>query len=346
MDTTRAYNPNPETTRVKPCRIAGITIDPPLVLAPMAGVTNHAFRVMCKRAGGCGLVTTEMFSAYAIKYRDPGTNSMIDWQDEERPVSVQVFGGDPETVAIGARALQDAGADIVDLNFGCPVPKVMKSGSGAILLKNLDLAREILIAARGAVSVPLTIKTRLGWNMGAVQVIALAKTAEICGIDAITVHGRYAVQGYSGNADWDIIAEVKRSVGIPVIANGDVRTPEQAADIFRRTGCDAAMVGRGALGNPWIFRRISHYLQTGELLPPPSHNDKLVAAGEHAVLLRALLGEKRAAKEMRGHLVWYLKGMPNAAVLRDRLMTTRSVEEIGEVLDEARCQCESGLIER
>ena len=145
-------------------KIGNIVIDPPLVLAPMAGVTNHAFRVMCKRAGGCGLVNTEMFSAYAIKYRDPGTDSMIDWTDEERPVAAQVFGGDPQTVAIGAKALQDAGADIIDINFGCPVPKVAKSGSGAALLKDLDLAREILIAARSAVTIPLTIKTRIGWD--------------------------------------------------------------------------------------------------------------------------------------------------------------------------------------
>ena len=330
---------------MKPCKIAGVVVDPPLVLAPMAGVTNHAFRVMCKRAGGCGLVTTEMFSAYAIKFRDPGTKSMLDWTDEERPVSVQVFGGDPETVAIGARVLQEAGADIVDLNFGCPVPKVMKSGSGAVLLKNVGMAREILIAARAAVSVPLTIKTRIGWNVGDVQVLELAKTAEICGIDAITVHGRYAVQGYSGAVDWDIIAQVKQSVGIPIIANGDVRTPQQALEMFERTGCDGVMIGRGALGNPWVFRRISHYLATGELLPPPTHAEKLEAAMEHAILLRELLGERRAAKEMRGHLVWYLKGMPGAAALRDRLMTTRSVEEIGEVLNEARRQCEPGLIE-
>lgn len=305
----------------------------------MAGVTNHAFRVMCKRAGGCGLVTTEMFSAYAIKFRDPGTKGMIDWTDEERPVSVQVFGGDPQTVAIGARAMQEAGADIVDINFGCPVPKVAKSGSGAVLLKDIDRAREILIAARDAVTIPLTIKTRVGWGPGDTAVLDLAKTAEICGVDAITVHGRVATQGYSGTADWDIIAEVKRSVRVPVIANGDIRKPEHAAQVFEQTGCDGLMIGRGVLGNPWMFRRIAHYLQTGELLPEPTHAERLQGAMEHAVLLRHILGEKRAAKEMRGHLVWYLKGMPGAPALRNRLMTTKSVDEITEVLDEARSQC-------
>lgn len=322
-----------------PLRIGDIKIDNPLVLAPMAGVTNHAFRVMCKRAGGCGLVITEMFSAYAIKFRDPGTKSMIDWTDEERPLAVQIFGGDPETVAIGAKAMQDKGADMIDINFGCPVPKVAKSGSGASLLKNIDKAREIIIAARDAVSVPLTIKTRVGWDTADRQVFDLAKTAEICGVDAITVHGRAAVQGYSGNADWDIIAEVKKSVGIPVIANGDVKTPQDAEQILKKTGCDGVMIGRGALGDPWIFRRTDHYLRTGELLPEPSFFDKLDGAKQHALLLRKILGERRASKEMRGHLVWYLKGMPGAPALRNRLMTTKSVDEIQEVLDEARSQC-------
>lgn len=324
---------------MSPFSIGGILIDPPLVLAPMAGVTNHAFRIMCKRAGGCGLVCTEMFSAYAVKFRDPGTKSMLDWTDEERPVSVQVFGGDPETVAIAARALQDAGADIIDVNFGCPVPKVAKSGSGAALLKDPDKAREILIAARGAVTVPLTIKTRIGWQPGDVKVLELAKTAEICGVDAVTVHGRFAAQTYSDPVDWDIIAEVKRSVRIPVIANGDIRTPAQAAEAFERTGCDGIMIGRGALGNPWAFHRIERFLRTGELVPEASHAQRLEAAMEHARLLRELLGERRAAKEMRGHLVWYLKGMPGAPKLRDRIMSTKSVEQITQVLNEARSQC-------
>ncbi|MCL5103973.1 MAG: tRNA dihydrouridine synthase DusB [Armatimonadetes bacterium] len=319
--------------------IGSVVVDPPLVLAPMAGVTNHAFRIICKRIGGVGLVSTEMFSAYAIKFRDPKTKSMIDWTDEERPVSAQVFGGDPETVAVGARAMQGAGADIVDVNFGCPVPKVAKSGSGAKLLKDLDLAREILIAARQAVDIPLTIKTRVGWREGDRQVLELAKTAEICGVDAITVHGRTASQGYSGTADWDIIAEVKRSVGIPVIANGDVRAPEDAARIFELTGCDGVMIGRAALGNPWVFSRIAHYLRTGEFAPEPSVDDRFDAAMAHAEVLERLLGERRASKEMRGHLVWYLKGMPGAPKLRNMLMMTRSVGEILEVLHEARRKC-------
>lgn len=319
-------------------RIRDVDVRPPLVLAPMAGVTNAAFRVMVKRAGGCGLLCTEMFSAYAVKFRDPKTSRMIDWTDEERPVSVQVFGGDPETVAIGVRAMQDAGADIVDVNFGCPVPKVAKSGSGAALLKDLGLAREVLIAAREAVSVPLTVKTRSGWRVGDRTVIEFAQMAQECGVDAITVHGRAAAQGYSGCADWDIIAEVKKSVRIPVIANGDIRTPQDAQRAFEHTGCDGLMIGRAALGDPWVFARISAYLESGEVIAEPTAEQRLDAAWEHARLLRDLLGERRAAKEMRGHLVWYVKGMPGAPRLRDRLMTTTSIEEIGEALNEARCR--------
>ncbi len=318
-----------------PFKIGNVTIDSPLVLAPMAGVTNAAFRLLCKRLGGCGLVCTEMFSAYAIKYRDPKTNKMIDWTDEERPVSVQVFGGDPETVAIGLKAMRDAGADIVDVNFGCPVPKVAKSGSGAVLLKDLDLAREILIAARQAVDIPLTLKTRVGWGINDVVVLELAKTAEICGIDAIVVHGRTAAQGYSGNADWDIIARVKESVRIPVIGNGDVRTPDDAVRMFMHTGCDGVMIARGSLGRPWIFKRISDYIKTGVFSDEPNVRERIEIAKEHALLLSKLIGDDKAAREMRGHLVWYIKGMPGAPKLRARIMNTKSMEEIMEVLDEA-----------
>jgi tRNA-dihydrouridine synthase B len=324
---------------VNPFTIKNIIVDPPLVLAPMAGVTNHAFRIMCKRSGGAGMVCTEMFSAYAIKFRDPRTASMLDWTDEERPVSAQVFGGDPETVAIGARAMQDAGADVVDVNFGCPVPKVAKSGSGAMLLKDMGLAREILSAARNAVDSALTIKTRIGWNEDVVTVFELAKAAQEAGIDAISVHARTAVQGYSGKADWDIIAEVVKRVGIPVIANGDVKSPVDAVRLFEQTNCAGIMIGRASLGDPWIFGRTAEYLKTGVLPPEPDSMQRLQGAREHAALLRMVLGEARAAKEMRGHLVFYLKGMPGAPALRNRLMMTRSVEEILEVLDEACSQC-------
>lgn len=328
-----------------PFKIGDVVIDPPLVLAPMAGVTNHAFRIVCKRLGGVGLVSTEMFSAYAIKFRDPRTKSMIDWTDEERPVSAQVFAGDPETVAIGAKAVQDWGADIVDVNFGCPVPKVARSGSGAALLKDVDLCREILIRTRQSLKVPLSIKCRIGWYADDRAVFDLARTAEICGVDSITIHGRTAVQGYSGTADWDIIAEVKKRVGIPVIANGDVKTPEDAARIFEQTGCDGIMIGRASLGNPWIFKRTTEYLKTGVLLPEPTEDERMLGAIEHASILAELLGPRRAARELRGHLVYYIKGMPGAPKLRARVMTTKTVEEILEVLNEARSQCEPGLIE-
>ncbi|MGQ9454840.1 MAG: tRNA dihydrouridine synthase DusB [Armatimonadota bacterium] len=315
--------------------ISDIAIDPPLVLAPMAGVTNHAFRILCKRAGGCGLVCTEMFSAYAIKFRDPSTKTMIDWTDEERPVAAQVFGGDPETVVIGAKTLQDAGADIVDVNMGCPVPKVVRSGSGAALLRDLGMAKEILTAVRGVLSVPLMVKMRLGWKVGDMVAPELARIAEECGVDAIAVHGRFATQSYSDRADWHAIAEVKKSVRIPVIANGDIATPEDAVRAFEVTGCDGIMIGRAARGDPWIFHRMAHYLETGEKLPEPSFSERLEAAIQHAKMLSELHGERRASKEMRGHLVNYIKGMPGAAALRNRVMTTRSMDEIVSLLQQA-----------
>ena len=241
--------------------------------------------------------------------------------------------------------MEEWGADIIDVNFGCPVPKVAKSGSGAVLLKDLDKCREILIAARQAVKGALSIKTRIGWGADDRIILDLARTAEICGVDSITVHGRTAVQGYSGTADWDIIAEVKKRAGIPVIANGDVKVPEDAARIFEKTGCDGVMIGRAALGNPWIFPRTAEYLRTGIVPPEPTFAQRIDGAIEHCTILAELLGPDRAARELRGHLVYYMKGMPGAPKLRARVMTTRSVEEILEVLDETRGKCEPGLIE-
>jgi len=315
-------------------KIREIELESPLVLAPMAGVSNHAFRILCKALGGCGLVCSEMFSAYAIKFRDPKTKNMVDWIDEERPISVQVFGGDPETCAIGASYLENNGADIVDINFGCPVPKVAKSGSGASILKDLSKAEDIIKAVRNAVKVPLTVKTRLGWWINEPTVFEFVKIAEGCGVDAIAIHGRFAEQKYTGVADWEMIARVREMTSLPLIANGDVTSPEKAKELFEKTNCDGVMIARAAHGRPWIFNHINHYLQTGELLAEPDLKEIIEIVKKHNQILCNIHGDKRAAKEMRGFVAQYIKGFENSAKVRNAVMQTRSTYEIDELLSQ------------
>ena len=312
-------------------RIGTIEIDPPVVLAPMAGTTNRAFRLICRRFGA-GAVWTEMLSSYGIRYRNPKTLSMFDWQPDERPVAVQLFGADPQVMAVAAQAVEAAGADIIDINLGCPVPKVRKTGAGAALMEDLDTARGVMEAVVRAVKIPVTIKTRKGPNDQIITAVDVARMAQDIGIRAVAVHGRTAAQGYSGSADWGIIAEVKRAVDIPVIGNGDVKSPEDAKRMLDETGCDAVMIGRGALGNPWIFRRTAHFLASGELLPEPTYLKRIEAAREHLRLLAELHGEGRAVREMRGQFAWYVKGMPGSAHLRKLVSQATSLEKMDEVL--------------
>ncbi|MDO8585444.1 MAG: tRNA dihydrouridine synthase DusB [Armatimonadota bacterium] len=315
-------------------RIGGVVIDPPLVLAPMAGVTNVAFRRLCKRAGGCGLVCAEMVSSYGLHYHNSRTGELLVMSDEERPVSVQLFGALPEVMADAARKVEEAGADIIDVNIGCPVPKVVKTGAAGALLKDLDLAEHIIRAVVGAVRVPVTVKTRAGWNAEHVTAVELAVRARDAGAAAIVVHGRTVSQGFSGRADWTVIRKVKETVTIPVIGNGDVRTPQDAARMFDETNCDGVMVGRGALGNPWIFRAIDSYLKTGELLPDPSCEDRTEAAWRHALLLASIMDEKQAVRELRGQLAWYIKGRSGASEMRGRLSKASTLDEIRSILYE------------
>ena len=298
---------------IKPIQIGKIPIDPPVVLAPMAGVTNHAFRLICRRFGA-GLVWTDMISSYGIKYRNPRTLSMFDWTPDERPVAVQIFGAEPRAMANAAKVIEESGADIVDINVGCPVPKVRKSGAGAGLIENLETAREVMQSVVQAVKIPVTVKTRKGLNDRITTAVEVARIAEDVGISAIAIHGRTAEQGYSGSADWSIIAEVKGSVRVPVIGNGDVKSPEDAKRMLDETGCDAVMIGRASLGNPWIFRRTAHFLATGELLPEPTNAERVEVALEHLRMMIELCGEDRGVREMRGQIAWYVRGMPGAAL--------------------------------
>ncbi|MCX6374946.1 MAG: tRNA dihydrouridine synthase DusB [Armatimonadetes bacterium] len=312
-------------------RIGNLSVDPPVVLAPMAGITNHAFRLICRRFGA-GLVWTDMISSCGIKYRNPKTLSMFDWTPEEGPVAVQLFGADPRAMANAAKVIEESGADIVDINVGCPVPKVRKSGAGAGLIESLETAREVMESVVQAVKIPVTVKTRKGLNDRIVTAVEVARIAEDAGISAIAIHGRTAEQGYSGSADWSIIAEVKGSVRIPVIGNGDVKSPEDAKRMLDETGCDAVMIGRASLGNPWIFRRTAHFLATGELLPAPTHAERIEVALEHLRMMIELYGEDRGIREMRGQIAWYVRGMPGAAGMRRRFSQAVTPEDMEDVL--------------
>lgn len=315
-------------------QIGELTIDPPLTLAPMAGQTNHPFRVLCREMGDCGLVCSELISSTAMHFKSSRTFTMFDWSEAEHPFAVQLYGSDPAIMAEAARMVADHGADIVDINMGCWVPKVAKSGAGAALLRDVCTATRVVEAVVNAVSVPVTVKVRSGWDAEHLTAVEFARAAENVGVKAIAVHARTAQQGFSGKADWSIIRQVKKSVMIPVIGNGDVSTPEDAASMFAQTGCDAIMIGRAALGNPWVFRQMAHFLRTGETLPSATAQELAAAALRHARLTIATtkLSERQAIFELRGQLTQYHLGMPGAAALRTRLVHASSLAEVEAIL--------------
>lgn len=313
--------------------IGNVELRTPVALAPMAGVTDLPFRLLCKEQG-CGLMCTEMVSAKALLYKNKNTGPLLEVRQEERPIAVQLFGSDPVIMSEMAKKLEEGPFDIFDINMGCPVPKIVNNGEGSALMKNPRLVEKILTAMVKAIKKPVTVKFRKGFDDSRINAVEIARIAEGCGVSAVAVHGRTREQYYSGKADWDIIRQVKQAVLIPVFGNGDVFTAEDAKHMFEETGCDGVMVARGAKGNPWIFSRISHYLETGELLPPPDKEELKAMILRHGRLLVEFKGEVTGMREMRKHVSWYTAGYPHSASLRNDINQVETLEGLERLISE------------
>lgn len=314
-------------------KIGNIQLDNEVFLSPMAGVTDLPFRLICKEKG-CGMLYTEMINAKALCYDDENTKKMLKIEDQEHPIAVQIFGSDPEFMGKAAAIMNEYPNEILDINMGCPAPKVIKNGDGSALMRNPKLAAEVLSSVVKNSKKPVTLKIRKGWDDDSVNAVEIAKIAEECGISALAIHGRTREQFYSGKADWDIIAKIKQSINIPVIGNGDVFEVQDAVNMLEKTKCDAIMIGRGAQGNPWIFKRINHYMKTGEILPEPTVEEKITTAIKHMNLAVAEHGEYVAVREMRKHIGWYLKGLKNSAKYRDQINKITDYKEVITMLEE------------
>jgi tRNA-dihydrouridine synthase B len=308
-------------------QIGNVKLENNLILAPMAGVTDLPFRVLC-REEGCGLLYTEMVSAKAILYKNKNTKELLEVDPSERPIAVQLFGSDPQILGAMAHQIEDGPYDLIDLNMGCPVPKVAGNGEGSALMKNPKLVEEILSTMVRSVKKPVTVKFRKGFDDEHVNAVEIAKIAESCGVSAVAVHGRTREQYYSGTADWDIIRQVKEAVSIPVIGNGDIFTPQDAKRCLEETGCDGLMIGRGARGNPWIFKRTAHYLETGELLAEPTGAEIGEMILRHARMQVKMKGEYIGMKEMRKHVAWYTAGLPHSASMRRASNELETLEQL------------------
>ena len=316
---------------IKKLKIGNVELENNIILAPMAGVTNLPFRTICKKFGP-GMVCTEMASSKAIFHNDQKTKRLFNIEGEKRPISFQIFGSDEETMGYAANYVSNF-ADIIDINMGCPAPKVVKNGDGSRLLLDLDRAEKIMEVVIKNSKVPVTLKIRKGWDKEHIVAVEVAKIAERVGISAITVHGRTRTEFYSGKADWDIIKQVKENVSIPVIGNGDVIDEETALEMFEKTGVDGIMIGRGAFGNPWIFQKIIHFLETGEKLPDPSKEEKLAIMKEHIKLAIQEKGEI-AVKELRKHIAWYTKNLKNSSDFRNSINKIEDEKELLNKLEE------------
>lgn len=313
-------------------KIGGIEFSSNVFLAPMAGVTDKPFRILCKELD-CGFVYTEMISSKGLYYSSLKTQLMIDIDQEEAPAGVQLFGSDPEIMGqMAGEVSKDRKVALIDINMGCPVTKVVKHCEGSALMRNIPLAKSIIENVVKNSSVPVTVKFRKGWDDDNINAVEFAKMAEESGASAVSIHGRTRAQMYEGSADWDIIRKVKQNVNIPVIGNGDIFSPEAAKKMLSETGCDGILVARGAMGNPWIFKRINHYLSTGELLEEPSPFEKIDMAIRHTCMLVEYKGEHTGVREMRKHIAWYIKGLRNATSVKTAVNSIISKDELIDAL--------------